>query len=160
MTIHRMEYNLPLKIDRATDIHILNEFQNHYEKWKKPDTKEYHRTPIIETSRKNKSYWSDKNPSVVALAGKSRGETIQVTSFCSYIFKKIFYLFIWLFQVLAAVCGIWFPDQELNQGLLHWEYGALATGPSVKSLVPISWYLFTLLYLYIKTFQTSHNIPQ
>ena len=78
VTIHRMEYNLPIKIDAATDIHTLNEFQNHYVAWKKPDTKEYYMIQIIENSRKTNSYWNDKKPSVVAWAGRSRGETIQV----------------------------------------------------------------------------------
>ena len=30
--------------------------------------------------------------------------------------------------------GTWFSDQESNQGPLHWEPGASATGPPGKSL--------------------------
>ena len=45
----------------------------------------------------------------------------------------IIYLFIWLHQVLVAAYGIWFPDQGLNLGPLHWEPGVLATGPLGKS---------------------------
>ena len=44
-------------------------------------------------------------------------------------------LFIWLHQVLVAVCGILFSDQGLNLCPLHWEYGVLATGPPGKSLM-------------------------
>ena len=29
--------------------------------------------------------------------------------------------------------GIWFPDQGLNPGLLHWEWEVLTTGPPGKS---------------------------
>ena len=48
------------------------------------------------------------------------------------LFKKYLYLFIWLRQVFVAawavlvvVCGIWFPDQGLNLGLLHWQHRVL-----------------------------------
>ena len=63
------------------------------------------------------------------------------------------YIFIWLQQVLVAsfntwnlpcnmqvhkgsivvACGIQFPDQGLNLGPMHWEYGVLASGPQWKS---------------------------
>lgn len=42
-------------------------------------------------------------------------------------FFNIYYLSIWLHQVVAAACGIKFPDQESNPGPLHWEYTILAT---------------------------------
>ena len=42
--------------------------------------------------------------------------------------KKYIYIFIWLCGVLDAACGIYFPDQGLNPGPLHWEPGVLATG--------------------------------
>ena len=35
---------------------------------------------------------------------------------------------------LVAACGIWFPDQGLDLGPLHWEHGVLATGSPGKSL--------------------------
>ena len=35
-------------------------------------------------------------------------------------------------ELLVAACGIQFPDQGLNPGPLHWEHGALATGPPGK----------------------------
>ena len=38
------------------------------------------------------------------------------------------------FKLLVAACGIWFPDQGLNPGPLHWELGVLSTGPPGKSL--------------------------
>ena len=48
--------------------------------------------------------------------------------------KKIFYLFVLLHQVLAAVCelsvvicGFYFPGQGWNLGPLHWELGVSAT---------------------------------
>ena len=33
------------------------------------------------------------------------------------------------YELLAAACGIYFPDQGSNPGPLHWERGVLATGP-------------------------------
>ena len=36
-------------------------------------------------------------------------------------------------ELFAVACGIQFPDQQLNPGLLHWECGVLATGPVWKS---------------------------
>ena len=36
---------------------------------------------------------------------------------------------------LVAACGIEFPDQGLNPRPLHWELGALATGPPGKYLL-------------------------
>ena len=36
---------------------------------------------------------------------------------------------------LIAACGIYFPDQGLNPGLLNWELGVLATGLPGESLV-------------------------
>ena len=36
---------------------------------------------------------------------------------------------------LVAACGIWFPDQGLNPGALHWERRVLAIGPAGKSTV-------------------------
>ena len=52
-------------------------------------------------------------------------------------------LFLWLCWVLAAACGIQFPDQRSNPGPLHWKHGVLATGPPGKSLN----YLINVLYL-------------
>ena len=37
------------------------------------------------------------------------------------------------YKLLVAACGISFPDQESNQGPLHWELRVLATGPPGKS---------------------------
>ena len=37
-------------------------------------------------------------------------------------------------KLLVAACGIYFPDQGLNLGPLHWESGVLATGPPGKFL--------------------------
>jgi len=42
-------------------------------------------------------------------------------------YLKNIYLFIRLHQALVVACGIWFPDQELNPGPLHWERGVLAS---------------------------------
>ena len=36
-------------------------------------------------------------------------------------------------ELLVAAYGIWFPDQRLNPGHLHWEHGVLATVPPRKS---------------------------
>ena len=35
---------------------------------------------------------------------------------------------------LVVACGIWFLDQALNPGPLHWECKFLVPGPSGKSL--------------------------
>ena len=37
----------------------------------------------------------------------------------AFIFFFDLNLFIWMHQVLVAVCGIWFPDQGLNLGPLQ-----------------------------------------
>ena len=37
-------------------------------------------------------------------------------------------------KLLAVACGVQFPDQGLNLGLLHLEHGVLATGPPGRSL--------------------------
>ena len=52
-------------------------------------------------------------------------------------FLKNVYLFIWLFQVSVAACGIYFPEQGSNLGPPHWECRILATGPpgSPKSYI-------------------------
>ena len=42
-------------------------------------------------------------------------------------------LFTWLHWILVAVHGIWFSDQALNPGLLHWEPWVLVTGLPRKS---------------------------
>ena len=68
-----------------------------------------------------------------------------------FFFFFFFCLFIWLCWVsvvahwispifvgaygIFAAQGIWFPDQGLSLGPLHWEHGVLATGPPGKSLV-------------------------
>ena len=36
-------------------------------------------------------------------------------------------------ELLAVACAVWFPDQGLNTGPLHWECGVLATGQPGKS---------------------------
>ena len=43
--------------------------------------------------------------------------------------KRMIFFFFWLYQVLTAVCGLWFPEQGWNPGPLHWELEVLATGP-------------------------------
>ena len=51
--------------------------------------------------------------------------------------KKIFFVSIWLCQVLVMTCRIKFPDQGSNLGPLPWELGILTTGPPEKSLPPL-----------------------
>ena len=51
------------------------------------------------------------------------------------LFLKILIYLFRLGRVLVAACGIWFPDQRLNLGPLHWERGVLPTGPPGKSPV-------------------------
>lgn len=81
------------------------------------------------------------------------------TSFCSYIlFKRISLKNILLISCPGLSC-MWYlvPDQELNQGLLHWEHGALATGASVKSHVTIS---MMFIYIVVFLYQDSSNCTQ
>ena len=60
------------------------------------------------------------------------------------VLKKI-HLFIWLCQVFIAACGIWFPDQGLTLGPVHWEFRVLVTGPPGKSLVyNVAFFLFVM----------------
>ena len=64
----------------------------------------------------------------------------MATHFNNFFIFIVMYSFIGLYQVssvacelLVAACGIWYPNQGLNQGPLHWEHGVLATGPPGKS---------------------------
>ena len=57
------------------------------------------------------------------------------------LFVVFLILFIWLrlffiatYELLVAACGIQFPNQGSNPGLLHWELEVLATGPPQESL--------------------------
>ena len=46
------------------------------------------------------------------------------------------YLFVCLLhQVLVAACGISFPDQGSNLGLLHWEHRVSAGAPPGESYI-------------------------
>ena len=45
----------------------------------------------------------------------------------------------WHVEFSAVACGIYFPDQGWNLGLLHWECRVQATGPPGKS-----WFVFLL----------------
>ena len=40
---------------------------------------------------------------------------------------------------LVAACGMYFPNQGLIPGPLHWECGVLATGPPGNSLGLCTW---------------------
>ena len=42
---------------------------------------------------------------------------------CSFVFIFKIHIYFQLCQVLVAACGISFPDQGSNLGLLHWEHG-------------------------------------
>ena len=66
-------------------------------------------------------------------------------------YLKNIYLFIRLHQALVVACGIWFPDQELNPGPLHWEHGVLATEPLGKSQDG-------LLFIVYSCAQISHSL--
>ena len=46
-----------------------------------------------------------------------------------------FVLFCFVLFFLVAACGIWFPDQGLSPGSLHWNLGVLTTGPPGNSLL-------------------------
>ena len=40
-------------------------------------------------------------------------------------------------ELLVVTCGVLFSDQGSNPGLLHWEHGVLATGPSENQGIPL-----------------------
>ena len=52
----------------------------------------------------------------------------------AYFLIFILFHFIWLLQVLVVACGIYFPDQGLKLGPLHWELGVLNPETPEKSL--------------------------
>ena len=65
---------------------------------------------------------------------------MTVLRYASWIKFFYFYLFIWphqvivaAFRLLAAACGIQFPDQGSKPHSLHWEHWVLATVPLGKS---------------------------
>ena len=45
-------------------------------------------------------------------------------------------------RFLVVAYRIYFSDQGLNLGLLHWKCGVLASGPLGKSLKPYLFYVF------------------
>ena len=49
-----------------------------------------------------------------------------------WIFTAACGLLVVAYELLVAACGIWFLDQGLNPGLLHWEHGVLTTGSPGK----------------------------
>ena len=55
----------------------------------------------------------------------STGQHHFYSAYCytalSFFFNIYFYLFIWLCQVSAAACGIWFPPKGMSLGPLHWS---------------------------------------
>ena len=61
---------------------------------------------------------------------------------------------------LVVACGIWFPDQGLNSGPLHWEPGALATGPPRKSHTHTQTHTHThtLTHTYTRVHTHSHTL--
>ena len=65
------------------------------------------------------------------------------------------YFFISLHWVLVAACGISFSDQGWKLGLLHWEYGVLATGPPGE--VPQS-FLDQIIQLHLRACATPSSL--
>ena len=57
-------------------------------------------------------------------------------AFLSFFLFFFNFLFCW-HRVLVVACGIQFPDQGSNRGLLHWEHRVLATGLPGKSVVQL-----------------------
>ena len=49
---------------------------------------------------------------------------------------------------LLAACGIYFPDQGLNPGPLHWEHRVLTTGLPGKSQGALTFF-FLIIYLFV-----------
>ena len=59
----------------------------------------------------------------------------------------------------VAACGIWFPDQGLNLGPLHWEHGVLShwtTRVEISSLT--RWYLETCFFYSLHIWGFSYNL--
>ena len=69
-------------------------------------------------------------------------------SFLSFLKK---YLFIWLCQVLLIVTayGIYFLEQGLNLGSLHWEHGVLDIEPPGNFLESFSFFAIMVVAFYI-----------
>ena len=57
-------------------------------------------------------------------------------------------------ESLVVVCGIYFPDQRLNLGPLHWEHRVLATGLPGKSL----FCFFSVLFFQVDLPGNQHRI--
>ena len=56
-------------------------------------------------------------------------------------------------DLLVVACGVYFPDQGLNPGPLHWELRAPATGPPGKSpLLSFFGFYLTSSLIYPKSF--------
>ena len=49
---------------------------------------------------------------------------------------------------LVVACRIWFPDQGLNSGPLHWEHGVLTTRPPGRSLSGL-FFLNNFIYFWL-----------
>ena len=81
----------------------------------------------------------------------------QATPFQAPDHSSWIFSFIWLHWVLAAVCGISFPDQGWNRGPLQWERSVLATGPPGKSP---SWSLIWSVWIIFILLCTSHHWPE
>ena len=64
--------------------------------------------------------------------------------FLQLFFGFVLLIFIWLCRVIISACGIYFPDQGLNQVSLQWECGVLAKGPPRKSLNQVIKYCFSV----------------
>ena len=85
-----------------------------------------------------------------------------------WLVEYLTFFFFCLGQVLVAVCGIYFPNQGLNLGSLHWERGVLAIGPPGKSpdtafkemeqIYEISWWRYGVLFpSYFCMFEILHS---
>ena len=92
---------------------------------------------------------------------------------CIFFFFNI-YLFIWqrpvlagacmifvaTFQLLVVVCGVQFPDQGLNPGLLYWEQGVLTTA-LLRSTPPpffFNWLIYlAMAYLSLHLLKNMHH---
>ena len=103
-----------------------------------------------------------------------RESRYQLTADNMHLFFFNIYLFIWqrpvlagacmifvaTFQILVVVCGVQFPHQGLNPGLLYWEQGVLTTA-LLRSTPPpffFNWLIYlAMAYLSLHLLKNMHH---
>ena len=69
---------------------------------------------------------------------------LEIFNLCCGI-RDFFFFLVASCELLVVACGIYFPNQRLNPGPLHWEQRVLATGPPTQPLYPLFKNLFNFI---------------